>query len=52
MQKKETIKKVMTSLYIREDFKERLDKIGKEEDRSFGWLINKAVEEYLARRKS
>lgn len=52
MPKKADIKKVMTSLYIREDMKLELDKIGKKEDRSFGWLINKAVEEYLKRRQN
>ncbi len=51
MPKKTNNKKVMTSLYIRKDLKRELDKIGNEEDRSLGWLINRAVEEYLERRK-
>lgn len=44
-------KKVMTSLYIRQDLKQELEKIGKEKDRSFGWLVNKAVKEFLERRQ-
>ena len=51
MQKKTFSKKVMTSLYIRQDLKKELDKIGREEDRSFGWLVNQAVEEFLERRQ-
>lgn len=52
MPKKTNNKKVMTSLYIREDLKQALHKIGEEEDRSLGWLINRAVEEYLERRQN
>ena len=52
MQKKTANEKVMTSLYIQKDLKQELDKIGKEEDRSFGWLVNTAVKEFLERRKS
>lgn len=52
MPKRKENKKVMTSFYIREDFKELLEKIGREEDRSFGWLVNKAVEEFLKGRKA
>ena len=51
MQKKANNKKVMTSLYIRQDLKQELNKIGREEDRSFGWLVNQAVEEFLKRRQ-
>jgi hypothetical protein len=40
MPKKANNKKVMTSLYIEKDLREKLDQIGKEEDRSFGWLVN------------
>jgi predicted transcriptional regulator len=33
------------------ELRDRLRKVAQEEDRSVGWLIRKAVEEFLSRRK-
>jgi len=35
------------SIRLDRDLREKLAKIAEKEDRSLGWLINKAVEEYV-----
>ena len=39
------------SINLPDEMKEEIKKAGKEEDRDMSWIVKKAIEEYLERRK-
>lgn len=48
---KKSSKSIKCSIYVEPEFKMKLEQIAVEEDRSFSYMVNKAIEQYLSLEK-